>query len=177
MRMLYCPARSPRSFSSRLPGGTRRSSRDSAASSISSLRSAGRRTDGENDFTGSRRKSRSVSLSPNDWIIQPTLTSRPNNVKRHAQSREDTHSPNALDNGDRGVDSPFTIGAAEVSRSSSCSGASAAPGNVRRRGLPISGHVRPMRQRAQANHATSQDRNPPRSAKPACALPDQWRPG
>ena len=68
-RMLYCPSRSPRSFSSRFPGGTRRSSSDSAASRSNNLRSAGRCTGGGNFFTRSRRNRRSVSLSRKVCII------------------------------------------------------------------------------------------------------------
>ncbi|MGB7160952.1 MAG: hypothetical protein WBD40_23020 [Tepidisphaeraceae bacterium] len=40
IRMLYCPARSPESFSRRFAGGTRRSATNSAASSMSSFRNA-----------------------------------------------------------------------------------------------------------------------------------------
>ena len=45
--MLCCPSRSPESFSRRLPGGTRRSSSDSAASTTASFLWAIRCTSGE----------------------------------------------------------------------------------------------------------------------------------
>ena len=49
--MLYCPERSPCSFSSRLPGGIPASSRVSAASRINSLRSAARWCAGRADVS------------------------------------------------------------------------------------------------------------------------------
>ena len=61
--MLYCPQRSPRSFSSRLPGGILASSRVSAASNINSLRSAARWVCWSSRRERSRRQTRSVSLS------------------------------------------------------------------------------------------------------------------
>ena len=61
--MLCCPARSPRSRSSRLPGGTRRSSSPTAASSIRSFRRATLCTSGPNRLIRCRSKSRSASRS------------------------------------------------------------------------------------------------------------------
>jgi hypothetical protein len=61
--MLYCPARSPRNFSSRLPGGILASSRVSAASNINNLRSAARWVCWSSRCERSRRQTRSVSLS------------------------------------------------------------------------------------------------------------------
>ena len=81
--MLYCPTRSPRSRSSRFPGGTRRSLSVSAASMINNLRFAIRCRSEPNLRTRSRRQTRSVSVSPNDWITPPSITHCVNNAKRY----------------------------------------------------------------------------------------------
>ena len=65
-RMLCRPARSPRSFSSRFPGGTRRSSRDRAAWRMSSLRCASRLTASPNLGVRWRCQTAAVSRSRND---------------------------------------------------------------------------------------------------------------
>src|SRR5713226_2400618 len=69
MRMLYWPLRSPTSFSSRLPGGTRRSSTVSAASRRSNFRKAARRICRENFDLPTRLNTRAVSLSWKSMII------------------------------------------------------------------------------------------------------------
>src|ERR1700682_4629209 len=63
MRMLYWPLRSPTSFSSRLPGGIRRSSTVSVASRRSNVRKAARRICRENFDLPTRLNRRSDSLS------------------------------------------------------------------------------------------------------------------
>lgn len=75
-RMLYCPARSPRSFSSRLPGGILASSSVSAASRINSLRSAAYWVFGSSRRECSRRQTRSVSLSANERSTPTSITQR-----------------------------------------------------------------------------------------------------
>jgi len=82
-RMLYCPARSPTSFSRRLPGGTRRSPSDCAASKSNNFRSALRWRGRANLLPGSRRKRRSVSVSRKPRIMPAIVTGRANNVKRY----------------------------------------------------------------------------------------------
>jgi hypothetical protein len=67
-RTLCCPLRSPRSFSSRFPGGTNRSASDWAASSNTNLRSMTRWRSAGYRRTRSRANKRAVSLSPNALI-------------------------------------------------------------------------------------------------------------
>src|SRR5579875_950712 len=73
-RMLYWPARSPASFSSRCPGGTRRSASTSAASSMASLRQAARCSGGSSLRERLRCQTASVSLSPNDRSTRLMIT-------------------------------------------------------------------------------------------------------
>ena len=82
-RTLCCPLRSPRSFSNRLPGGTLRSSRTSAASRISNFRNAARWVLKSSLLERSRRQTRSVSLSANDLNTVANITRGVNNVKRY----------------------------------------------------------------------------------------------
>ena len=67
-RILNVPFLSPLRASRRFPGGTRRESRDTAASSWWSFLFADLWIRGSSFGTGSRRKTSSVSRFPNDWI-------------------------------------------------------------------------------------------------------------
>src|SRR5688500_1962971 len=67
--MLYCPARSPANFSSRLPGGTRKSSSAVAASSWTNLRRTARWNERGIRLTTSRLKRRSVCSSAKQRIM------------------------------------------------------------------------------------------------------------
>src|ERR1700674_274006 len=81
MRMLYCPLRSPRNFSSRLPGGHFKSGSSSAASSIPNFRfvtSAG----GEPRVLPVRQIS-SVARLAKLLITILIITTFVNNVKRY----------------------------------------------------------------------------------------------
>lgn len=80
-RMLYCPLRSPRSFSSRLPGGTVRSSRTSAASRISNFRSAARCVGGI-EAPGTLPSPHSLGV----LVRERSQHRHKNNVKRYAGS-------------------------------------------------------------------------------------------
>ena len=76
-RIEWKPRRSPRKASSRLPGGTRRSSMLAAASMIRSLRSAARWISTDSPFTRSRANRSFVRRSAN-----PVITHRKSNATR-----------------------------------------------------------------------------------------------
>src|ERR1700728_1525818 len=82
--MLYMPERSPFSFSSRLPGGTLKSPRASAASRMRSLRRAILWVFSSSCRTCCRFQTRSVSLSRNDRSTCAIITLCVINVKRYA---------------------------------------------------------------------------------------------
>src|SRR5262245_12392617 len=82
MRIECCPLRSPASASNRLPGGTRRSSRLTAASSNRSLRRACRSNPAKR-LTRSSLTRRLVSLSAKLLIIKRSLFRRWYSVKRN----------------------------------------------------------------------------------------------
>jgi hypothetical protein len=91
--MLCCPARSAASFSSRFPGGTVRSARVSAASSIASFRQAARCKGGSSFRDRLRRQMASVSLSRKDRSTHPMLTRRVINATRSQASGPDEPAP------------------------------------------------------------------------------------
>jgi plasmid stability protein len=82
-RMLCCPLRSRTGFSRRLPGGIRRSPKRSAASRISSFRSAARCVDASNLLDRSLLQIRSVSLLANERITEASKTHRVIDAWRH----------------------------------------------------------------------------------------------
>src|SRR5258708_1465208 len=83
MRMLYCPALSPESFSRRLPGGTRRASNRSAASSIASLRQATRCTEASSLRDLRRSQTASVPESRTDRSTLSMITHSVINAQRY----------------------------------------------------------------------------------------------
>ena len=87
IRMLHSPARSPRRRSRRFPGGTRRSSRVTAASSCRSLRRAMRCRPGSSLRTTLRSKSRRAAPDHRPMITRPVTTRKLTSSGVHCRQR------------------------------------------------------------------------------------------
>src|SRR3989442_4659934 len=85
MRMLYCPCRSPRSFSSRLPGGHFKSLTSTAPSSIASFRFV--MLAGGEPLVLPVRQISAVCWLAKLLITNRIITDDVNNVKRYYRGR------------------------------------------------------------------------------------------